>query len=200
MKNIFCLEGIWYGDHRDNTSILPVLDILHRFYGIDFVHHRCATKEELIFALKRWKLKSFNKKYSILYLAFHGEENLISLGKEKITLQEISEIIEDKCEGVVIHIGSCLTLKIDKRKIQNFLESTKALAIMGYKETVDYMESTSFDLSLFNYMLSENLKLNRFGMKKLHNSIFENRKSQIKELGFRMEVNERSILKRKNQK
>jgi hypothetical protein len=84
MQGIFCLEGFWYGDHRDKTSVHPVLDLIHRFKKIPILHHRCGTKEEFSFSLQRWKTKDFHNKYKLLYLGFHGEKGLVEIGKDTI--------------------------------------------------------------------------------------------------------------------
>ena len=70
MKGIFCLEGFWYGDHRDKISVAPIIDLLHRYDNLPSLYQRCGTKEEFIYSLKRWKTKSFHKKYPLLYHAF----------------------------------------------------------------------------------------------------------------------------------
>jgi hypothetical protein len=30
MNGIFCLEGFWYGDHRDRTTVYSVLDLMNK--------------------------------------------------------------------------------------------------------------------------------------------------------------------------
>ncbi len=43
MKGTFCLETFWYGDHRDKTSVFPVLDLVNRYEKMPFVHHKCGV-------------------------------------------------------------------------------------------------------------------------------------------------------------
>jgi len=115
MKGIFCIEGFWYGDHRDSTTVYPVLDLIKRFGKTPFVHHRCATIEEFEFSIKRWCTKSFHRNYPLLYLAFHGEPENICIGsKQKVNLNRLAELLEGKCDRVVIYFGSCSTVKTDK--------------------------------------------------------------------------------------
>ncbi len=189
MKGIFCLEGFWYGDHRDKTSVFPVLDLVHRRSNMPFVHHRCATKEELIFSLKRWKTKSFHRKYPLLYLAFHGKKGHITIGKEEMSLEELAEVLENKCSGVVIYFGSCLTLKMDNRLLQNFMERTETVAIMGYKQVVDWLPSASFEIRLLDIM--QEFPFDSKGIAKIEQSLKENCNGQIRELDFRFVTNER---------
>lgn len=73
MNGIFCIEGFWYGDHRDKITVYPVLELINRIEGMPFIHHRWGSIEEFKYSIERWKTKAFHKKYSVLYLAFHGE-------------------------------------------------------------------------------------------------------------------------------
>ncbi|MDB5229009.1 MAG: hypothetical protein JWN78_3202 [Bacteroidota bacterium] len=200
MKGIFCLEGFWYGDHRDPTSVLPILELINRCHKVPFLHHRCATKEEVLYSLERWKMKSFNNKYPILYLAFHGEKYEIKIGAYHFTLDELADVLEDKCEGVIIHFGSCLTLKVSKNKLQSFMERTKALCVMGYKMEVDFIESTSLDLLLFHNIIVEEIKLNRTGIFKIYRNMMTGSKKQMDKLKFTMQINERTRFNRKKVK
>ncbi len=200
MRGIFCLEGFWYGDHRDPTSVLPILELISRCYKMPYLHHRCATKEEVLYALKRWKTKSFNSKYPILYLAFHGQEYEIKVGDYHFTLDEIADVLEDKCEGVIIHFGSCLTLNVNKRKLQRFMEKTKALCIMGYKQEVDFIESTSLDLLMFHNIITGGQLLNRLGATKIAKEMQLSSGRQMRKLKFRMEINERTKFSRSKMK
>jgi hypothetical protein len=188
MKGVFCLEGFWYGDHRDKTTIYPVLDLAHRHYQMPFVHHRCGTREEFIYSIRRWKTKSFHKKYPLLYLAFHGEAGKIKIGKDEITLEELAEMLEDKCEGVVIYFGSCETLHVNLRKLKNFLDKTKTLAILGYRQEVDWLISASFDILVLNYLQQH--PYDTQGIAKIREELLKNCRSQVKQLDFRLVSNE----------
>jgi hypothetical protein len=195
MKGIFCLEGYWYGDHRDETSVFPILDLINRYNKTPFVYHRCATLEEFIFSINRWKTKSFHKKYPFLYLGFHGKVGLIRIGKQELTIEDLGELLEDKCAGVVIYFGSCETMKIDKRRLQNFMRNTKTLAILGYKQEVDWIDSTSFDIKLLSYFLK--IPFDSVGIKSIKKDILTSYRSQVKELDFRMEINDSLKIRRK---
>lgn len=198
MNGIFCLEGFWYGDHRDKTTVYPVLELINRIEGMPYLHHRCGTVEEFKYSIERWKTKAFHKKYPILYLAFHGEAGLIKVGKHNITLDELAELIGSDCEGVVIYLGSCETMNWNKRKLQSFLEKTKALAILGFKKEVNWLRSASFDIQMLGNFLED--KFDSKGIEKIYNNIQVECKSLIKELDFRMETNERIWFPRKRNK
>jgi hypothetical protein len=189
MKGVFCLEGYWYGDHRDKTSVFPVLDLIHRYNQMPFIYHRCATPEEFVFSINRWKTKSFHKKYPLLYLAFHGEPGIIKVGKTIITLDDLANLLQDKCEGVVIHFGCCSTMYTDRRLLQSFMEKTRSVALMGYKEEVDWLPSTSFEIMLLNSL--SNHPFDSKGVKQIYDEVMDECKGQAKKLDFRFVPNER---------
>jgi len=136
----------------------------------DYIYHDCATKAELEFYLNKWKNKTINEKYPILYLAFHGEKGCVILTqKDKYSLEELSAFLGNKCAGKIIYFGSCSTLNIDKRIINNFLENTGALAAIGYKTDIDWIQSTACDLFVFEALQNE--KLDTQGINKIHNKI-----------------------------
>ena len=158
-KNVFCLEGMWDNNLKQQSTIEPVLHLLEKHQTLKYIHNNCATSVELQFYLERWTLKTYSD-YPILYLAFHGTENIIHLADSSITLDELAEILVDKCSNRIIIIGSCSTLNIDKRYLKNFLRKTDALALFGYKSDVDWIKSTVNDLLIF-----EALQTNEFSLR-----------------------------------
>jgi hypothetical protein len=161
------------------------------------LYHRCATKEEFIYSLNRWKTKSFHKKYPLLYLAFHGERGIIKIGKEEFSLDELAEILGQKCNNVVIYFGSCETLKLDNRLLQNFMEKTGIVALLGYKKEVDWLTSASFEIILLSFLMKH--PFDTVGVKKIKSEIDINCRSFIKNLDFRMVLNQRKRFRRKRQ-
>jgi hypothetical protein len=148
-KHIYCLEGDWEHDLRKKQSIRAMLHLLEDALEIRHVHRHCGTKEELEYRLKQYKTTRYAK-YSICYLAFHGEPDFIFLGKnKKVSLTELAEILSDSCKDKIIHFGSCSTLNTNGKNIKRFLRQTQALCVTGYKSDVDFMESTVFDAFLF---------------------------------------------------
>ncbi|MGN6196675.1 MAG: DUF6642 family protein [Ginsengibacter sp.] len=186
-KGVFCLEGFWYGDHRDLISVTPVLELVGKHSRMPFLHHRCNTKAEFEYSINRWKTKAFCKKYPILYLGFHGEPGFIKVGKDVITLTDLSRILGDTCLQSIIHFGSCSTLNINRSRVQNFMNKTGVLAVMGYRRDVDWLPSASFEILLLDI-----LQTNPFdsdGIKLFSKMIKKECKRQVKELDFRLMIN-----------
>jgi hypothetical protein len=127
------------------------LELLELHQKIPYIYHDCATSEELEYFVNKWSLKRYQN-FPILYFAFHGNPNEIMLGNKPYSLDQLADILYNKCKSSVIIFGSCSTLAIDKRHLNRFLKATGALAICGYKNSVDWLESTAFEMLLLNHL------------------------------------------------
>jgi hypothetical protein len=196
-KGIYCLEGLWnHHDIKDKSTVLPILDLLEKRNYCHYIYHDCATKEELEFFLDKWTRLSVSNKYPILYFAFHGEEGSIFFtNKKKYTLDELGDFLEGKCFGKVIYFGSCSTLKIDKRIIKSFLEKTGAIAAIGYKTDVDWIQSTACDLFVFEALQED--KLDSKGIENIHKKIISNYGNLHRILDLRVVINDRVHIPRR---
>ncbi|MFP9118589.1 DUF6642 family protein [Flavobacterium sp. RNTU_13] len=145
-KHIFCLEGNWEDDLRNKKSIKPTLTYLTDCFNIENIHRHCATKDEFEYYIDQYD--KYNE-YSILYFAFHGNPNGISLGKDEITLDYIEEKCYGKLTNKIVHFGSCSSLNIKKSRIIEFINNTKALCVSGYKTDIDFNKSTVLDILYF---------------------------------------------------
>ena len=170
-KNIYCIEGLWNRRNiRDKSTVLPILELLEKGGYCDYIYNDSATKDELEFFLSKWKNTSINKKYPILYLAFHGEKGCVFLTqKEKYSLEDLADFLEDKCRGTIIYFGSCSTLNLDKRVIKTFLKRTGSIAAIGYKIDLDWIQSAACDLLVFEALQYD--KLDTKGINKIYKTI-----------------------------
>ena len=182
-KNVFCLEGLWDNNLKLNSSVEPVLSLLNKQYPkMKYIHCDCATVTEFKFYLNKWTQKSYDD-YPILYLAFHGEKRNLLLSDGKIDIDEVSAILSEKCKNRIIVFASCSTLRVDKRIIDSFIEKTNCLAVCGYRNDVDWIKSTAFEL-----LLIEGMQDNEFsgrGIGAIYNYL-ENLGKSFQELEFRM--------------
>lgn len=151
-KSVFCLEGLWENDLRQKSSVEPVLELLCKQYQkFDFIRKECATNGEFEFFLSKWQQKRYAK-YSILYLAFHGNPGEIILADKKVSLEKIGEKLEGRCSNKFIIFSSCSTLNIDDSRLLNFLNRTGALAVCGYQSDVDWVRSVALDLLMIEML------------------------------------------------
>ncbi|MFZ4104664.1 MAG: DUF6642 family protein [Sediminibacterium sp.] len=195
-KGIYCIEGLWdHGNIQDQSTVLPILDLLEKRGYCNYIYHDCATKSELEYFLEKWKNKKIQEKYPILYLAFHGDPGFIFLTHEdKYSLAELADYLNDKSIGKIIYFGSCSTLNIDKRKINSFLKKTGAIATIGYKIDIDWIQSAACDLFVFEALQSD--KLDTTGIKKIHNKIISDYGNLHKILELRFVVNDKQHFSR----
>ena len=184
-KNVFCLEGLWETNLKLNSSVESVLRLLNTQYPkMKYIHGDCATVTEFKFYLNKWMQSRYND-YPVLYLAFHGEEGCILLSDGKIKISEISNILKNKCKNRIVIFASCSTLNIDKRIINTFIKEVNCLAVCGYRNDVDWVKSTAFELLLLEGM--QDYEFSGRGIGAIHNNLTKLGKS-FPELEFRMVV------------
>lgn len=98
----------------------------------------------------------------------------------------------------MLYFGSCATLKIDRRKLQSFMERTRTVAVLGYKQEVDWLTSTSFEIRLLSYLLKH--PFDSKGVQKIYEDIVGECRGSVKDLDFRMVPNERVWFPRRRKK
>lgn len=152
-KEVFCLEGDWSKNLKQQISVQEVLTFLKKNRDINYIHRHCGTRENLVYYLKQWKLRRY-KDYSILYIAFHGKPNQILIGSDILTLEELAKILGPNCHNKIIHFGTCHTLNTDTRRIKKFLRDTNALCVCGFSKEIKFVEGCVFDILLID-MLQE---------------------------------------------
>lgn len=192
---IFCLEGDWKNDFNRTSSVKPVLKLLAQAQNrpIPFVHRDVGTREELEYYCRRWTRKG-SAHYPVLYLAFHGAAGGIYVGdrrlktRSKVTLDDLAEILGPKLNRRVIHLGSCSTMNTSRRHIQQFLQKTGANAISGFKNEVDWLLSSVFEVLLFSELLRHNLTLP--GVRRVDESLRREYGALCRKLDFRMVIRE----------
>ena len=182
-KCIFCLEGLWEQDLTKKSTILPILDLLYRNNKIEFIYRDCATKEEMEFYLNKWTQEKYAY-FPILFLAFHGEEGLIHIGKTKYPVERLSDILAGKCTNAIIFFASCMTLNIDKRRLIKILVKTGALVICGYRSDVDWIKSAAFEILALNEMQQNSLTVQ--GVDAIRRRILQEYPKMVKEFEFIM--------------
>lgn len=186
-RGVFCIEGFWDYNLKNKSSILPVLDLLEKNGCGEYIYHRCGTRGELEFMIREWLKKKYIRRYPILYLASHGNEDGISLfHNDLVSIEDISDIIEGKCEKSIIYFGSCSTLSKRRKTFEEFLSKSKALAVFGYNKDVDYISSTAFELLTLNYLLSSDFNLDSRGIESFEKTFVKDNSKLSKNLGFKV--------------
>ncbi len=190
-KGVYCIEGLWNSKNMsDKSTVLPILELLEKCNYCNYIFHDSATKTELEFYIGKWKNKVINDKYPILYLAFHGTENCITLSDNtEFTLDDLAELLGEKCVGKVIYFGSCSTLNINKSIITKFIQKTGVIAVIGYKNQIEWIQSTACDLFVLEALQHD--KLDSRGIVKIRDKILSDYGNLHKILNLRIEINEK---------
>ena len=68
------------------------------------------------------------------------------LEKVGVKFSQLQRWINEGAKGRVIFFDSCSTIDISGKRIQVFLDRTKASAVCGFTEEVDWLESAAFEL------------------------------------------------------
>ena len=90
--------------------------------------------------------------FRILYLAFHGYPGGIQLPDLRIDLKTLASLMGKDFRNWVIFFDSCLTMKVRKDKILNFIAATEVKMVIGYKRDVNWLDSTALDLLILNWL------------------------------------------------
>ncbi len=136
---VFCLQGEW-GPLTDRSSMEPLLRALEGLDLVRVVHKDVATVAELNYHLTRWSQRKYSD-YLLGYLAFHGRPSEIQVGQEVVSLDELGNLLADRCTGRILHFGSCSVLRVDEASLKAFLRRTGARAVCGYTKDVDWLQA-----------------------------------------------------------
>ena len=190
-KGVFCLEtASWEPGIKDRASVEHVLRLLETAYKVPYLHFDVATREEFDFYLKKWAGTSFAGTYPVLYLGFHGFPGGIWLGERRdnsVTLTDIGERLAGSCRGRVLHFGACDTLDIHGNELNSFLHQTGALAVCGFRESVDWLPSAAFEMLVIGCL--QEVSFTRPGMRKLERELKDSAPGLFRKLDFRISVN-----------
>ncbi|MDD4889191.1 MAG: hypothetical protein PHU85_04620 [Phycisphaerae bacterium] len=187
-KGIYCIEAEWSSQATDRTSVAPLLELLSQVCGIRSYHRDAVNADAAEVLLARWCQKKF-RAYPILWLACHGKEGeiLFQDGRAtngRMTIDQIEKVLQGKCRRTVIYFGSCSVLDLNGNRWQRFLRRTEALAVCGYCEDVDWVDSSAFELLLLT-QLQEN-ELTRAGAAAIRRKLLKRAGGMASDLGFKM--------------
>jgi len=192
VRGIFCLETDW-SEVRTTPSVEPMLALLNRSpLALPFIHRNVVTPDALHYYLSKWTQRR-HADYPILYLAFHGIEGEVQFGDlrrrdARVRLDELAEALRGKCEGRVIHFGSCATLGVSQRRLRRFIDETGALCVSGYEKDIDWVRSAALDFSLFASIQQNTMTVT--GMRAVRRRMLLRHGREIRSLAFRLLLRE----------
>lgn len=177
---IFCLEGEWSGKLTDRTSVEPQLRMLENLGTCARVIHRdVATREEFSYYANKWLQKQYAS-FKVGYLAFHGTESSIQLGRDSLSLPDIAEVLGKRAAGRTLYFGSCSTMAASDADLTDFVRTTDVKAILGYTKRVGWLETAAFDFILLPLLLQASYS------KTIYSSLLRDHRRFVHGLGFRL--------------
>ena len=156
-------------------------------YNAPYRHYDVGTREEFDFYLKKWRGTTFND-FPILYLSLHGAPGELHVGEgrdKSLSFDDLAERLEGGCRGRVVHFGSCGTVDVHGRELKKFLSRTGALAVCGFRQEVDWLESAAFDMLVLGRLQGASF-LRASSMRKFDQELKQSAPGLYKRLGFRM--------------
>jgi hypothetical protein len=187
-KGIFCLEAEWFG-LRSSVSVRPALEFLRASdFRVPFIHRDVATRAELEHYLRKW-LQQAHSDFPVLWLSIHTRRGLLLPGDvrrrdEKMDFDDLEQRLAGQCSGRMIHFGGCRTIDLPRERIQRFLRTTRAVAVSGFLEEVDWSESTLFEMALLLELQRQPLK--PAGLAAMQRRLARHHGAMAKRLGFRL--------------
>ena len=178
---ILCLESMW--DLEDYMTVKPILEMINQNYGIEFVHEKFYSFDELKKKIKKHRDKDFD----VIYLAAHGRPGLIKNGtdyNDTISIEEFFEYFGDAVKNKVVHISACATLDIDDDRLKELLSRYGCKILSGYTTFTYWLPSASMDIIYFDNLVSDGLDTE----KSVYDFIRINR-SLVEFSGFKIRLN-----------
>ena len=147
------------------------------------------THTEFAKYLAEW-VRPKNSQLNVLYLAFHGQTSGLdfvwtSRRTPDISLGELGEMLAKKCEGRIIHLGTCLGFK-DPVEVQRFVKTTRCLAFSGYAKTVGWMKSAMLDLMYLHALANHGVT--RRGLIETRKELEKDMGGLVRQFGFQIHV------------
>ena len=189
-NGIFCVEGEWSLNPRDQTSVLPLLNFLWDVDGVEFCHRDVVNAAALRMLLERWSRRKFDR-LPILYVPSHGERKRLLLGHFarsdcKVSLDEFEAWLERRCRGRLIFLGACELMREKPSRWRRFLDRTRAVAVCGYTREVRWIESAAFEMLVLAAMQAD--QFTPAGAASIKRRIMRQSGPMARRLGFRMFV------------
>jgi hypothetical protein len=156
LNRLFCLEeSVWEDElsMTDRTSVQPMLQALRAWGRVErFVHRPVLDVADLEGYLKLRREQADLRAYGLIYLAFHGSPEGLSVGDDAVSLERLAELLGRRCDGARVHLGSCSLLTNDEQAAKAFLKATGASMVSGYRSDIEWLDSAALDLAWLGYL------------------------------------------------
>ena len=189
-KGVFCLETDQWYRQKDMSSIEPALRLVERYCKTRYEHRDVATEGEFRFFLGKYLSPGY-RNFPILYLGFHGwhaendDDAYVQIGDgTEVTLDRLEEWIDGKCAGRLIYMGACGVMNTHGTRLNRFVRNTGAVAVAGYREEVDWLESAALDMLALGRL--QDAAFTKSSIRKFNRELKEAAAGLYGRLGFRV--------------
>ncbi|RXG21919.1 DUF6642 family protein [Leeuwenhoekiella aequorea] len=178
-NHIFAIEGEWETKLNKELTIKSTLTLLKEVCNVESIFRKTNTVESLIQYLEVSSTASY-KKYGTIVIGTHGDKGEILLSdSESISIRDLAGQCENLFTDKIVHFSSCGILK-RMTDIEYFKKLTNAKGVCGYSKKVLFLESSIFDILLFNRLYRNN------SLTKTQEFLMNNYPDLVKKLGFKV--------------
>lgn len=183
-KSILVLESPWDAESVDSPSVWPMVREFAAARGVKAFHRTFLDRA----SFKHW-VEAYNDEDlpspKLLYIASHGNNGRISGLQKDINRATIISALSAAENISFAHFGSCLFGS--KKNLDELLESAKHLRwAAGYTATVDWVDSTLFDILFWGRIESRDEKTKGRKTHTLVCDLLEEVHGLANSLGFRL--------------
>jgi len=184
-KEIFVLESSWDANNPlEHSSIMPIVSEFAKQRNIKS-YHQVFTDAK---SFNHWiaEFNKSNKNGSLLYIASHGNRGSLHALNGGIKRNTVISALRKAKNIKYVHFGSCLFGNQENLKL--ILKTSKHIHwVAGYNISVDWVDSTLFDILLWG-RITPSGRFDEHKNTKTHTivkDLVENKvEGLVKELGF----------------
>jgi len=147
-KTIFVLESSWDKENPlQHSSIMPIIYEFAKQRGVKAYHQVFTDSRSFVHWINEFNQVSNSS--TLLYIAAHGSKDCLYGTISGIKKTTILNALKKAKDIQYIHFGSCLFGNINNLK--EVLKKAKHFHwAAGYKKSVDWVDSTLFDILLWS--------------------------------------------------
>lgn len=183
-KSILVLESPWDDSSVKSYSVWPFINEFSNVMGVSAFYRSFSDKESFSHWVKIFNNEDSIKYPKLLYVAAHGGNNRIEGLKNGINKKTIINELKLAENIKFVHFGSCLFGS--SRNLEDLLLAVPSLQwAAGYKESVNWIDSTMFDILFWGRITRQRSELNKsLKTPSLIRELVDQSKGLSDELGF----------------
>jgi hypothetical protein len=185
-KSILVLESAWDNSSVQSKSVWPFVSEFAKATNIQAFHQSFSDRH----SFEHW-IECYNREplagQKLLYIAAHGSEGRISGLKRSVNGTTITSSMKKATNIQYVHFGSCFYGS--ESNLRNLLYEAEHIRwAAGYQRSVDWIDSTLFDIMLWGRIVNRNTEETK-GIKThtLAKELFNEIPGLAKNLGFRFQ-------------